>query len=265
MTAEKTTDITPTDEDAKIPPVVAILRQYQTNIEQSLPKTMTPARYKMLCENLLRQNPALLNVEPTTFLSAVLMSAQLGLEPGPPLGLSWIIPRRNKGIYEASFQIGYAGVRLLAYRSGMVKRIEAHVVHEGDDFDYAFQTPGGWRIDWNPSGVPTEEYTHVFCVAETVGGGELVEVMSRAEVIAHRDRYAQKDKKGKFGKAWRENEAAMGQKTTVIRVARQLPMSSEFQDAMVADGATPRELVPDLAGMMVLEADTEESNEDSDG
>jgi len=257
MTATK--DIATTDD--KVPPVVAILRKFETNIERSLPDGMTVERYKMLCENLLRQNKQLLNVDPVSFLSSVLMSAQLGLEPGPPLGLSWIIPRRNSGKLEASMQLGYRGLIQLAYRSGQVKRIEAHIVHEGDPFDYGFAIPGGWRIDWTPQGEPGRDWSHVFVVAETVLGAEMVEVMTVDEIRAHRDRYSKGWDKG--GSAWKSNEPEMARKVVTAKLCRQLPMSAEFRDAMVADGATPRELVPDLAGMMVLEASTEQ--EDADG
>jgi recombination protein RecT len=161
-------------------------------------------------------------------------------------------------------QIGYRGLIQLAYRSGQVKRIEAHIVQEGDEFDYRFG-PGGWAIDWRPLGEPDRDWSHVFCVAETILGAEMIEVMTVAEVRAHRDRYV----KGWDNKssAWSTNEPEMARKTVTAKLCRQLPMSAEFRNALVADGMTPRELRPDLAGSLALEieASPDTETEETDG
>jgi recombinational DNA repair protein RecT len=70
-------------------------------------------------------------------------------------------------------------------------------------------------------------------------------------VEAHRDRYVPEWKKSK---AWKENEPEMARKTVTAKLCRQLPMSAEFRNALVADGMTPRELRPDLTGVLALEA-----------
>ncbi len=239
------------------PPLVQLIRQYEPDLALALPDGMTPDRFFSTVINLVRATPQLLNADPITVVSSVLLSAQLGLEPGPPMGLSWIIPRRNKGRMEASMQLGYRGLIQLAYRSGQVKRIEAHIIHEGDEFDYKFSR-GGWVLDWKPEGTPDRDWSHVFCVAETILGAEMIEVMSKAEVLAHRDRYVKDAGKNR---AWKENEPEMGRKTVTAKLCRQLPMSSEFRNALVADGSTPREIKPELAGMIALEASTEDTEE----
>jgi recombination protein RecT len=240
------------------PPMIKLLRQYEPDLALALPDGMTEDRFKSIVLNQVRINKQLLNVEPLTLVASVMLSAQLGLEPGPPMGLSWIIPRRNRGQLEASMQIGYRGLVQLAYRSGNVKRIEAHIVEEGDDFDYRFGV-GGWAIDWKPLGEPGRDWTHVFCVAETVQGAEMVEIMTKAEVEAHRNRYSPQWDKG--GSAWKSNEPEMARKVVTAKLCRQLPMSSEFRMATVADGMTPRELRPDLVGSLALEASQQEETD----
>jgi recombination protein RecT len=175
------------------------------------------------------------------------------------MGFSWIIPRRNKGRLEASLQLGYQGLRQLAYRSGQVKQIDAYVIHDGDQFDYRYEIPAGWVLDWKPAGEPGRDWSHVFASAETVLGGRMVEVMTKAEVYAHRDRYVKEWQKSK---GWKDNEPEMARKTVLARLCRQLPMSSEFRNAMVADGSSPREVAPDLAGLTALEAAEVEEVED---
>jgi recombinational DNA repair protein RecT len=84
--------------------------------------------------------------------------------------------------------------------------------------------------------------------------------MSKGEVLAHRNRYVKDWQKNK---AWKENEPEMARKTVTARVCRQLPMSVEFRTALAVDGYTPRELAPDLAGLVALERATEEGIEDA--
>ena len=246
--------ITPRKSPDEDPPMIKLLRQYEPDLAAALPDGMTEDRFKSIVLNQVRQNRQLLTVEPLTLIASVLMSAQLGLEPGPPMGLSWIIPRRNKGQLEASMQVGYRGLVQLAYRSALVKRIEAHIVQVGDEFDYSYG-PGGASWTWKPAGDPGADWSHVFCVAETAMGAELFEVMSKAEVYHHRDRYVKDWGKNK---AWRENEPEMARKTVTAKLCRQLPLSAEFREALVADGMSPRELRPDLAHSLALEASVEE-------
>jgi recombinational DNA repair protein RecT len=84
--------------------------------------------------------------------------------------------------------------------------------------------------------------------------------MTKAEVEAHRNRYSPQWDKG--GSAWKSNEPEMARKVVTAKLCRQLPMSSEFREATVADGMTPRELRPDLVGALALEA---AQQEDTDG
>lgn len=249
-------EIARTKED---PPIIKLLGQYENDLAAALPAGMTEGRFQSIVVNQVRQNRALLGVEPMTLVASVLMSAQLGLEPGPPMGLSWIIPRKNRGREEASMQLGYRGLVQLAYRSGQVKRIEAHIVQDGDDFDFGYG-PGGPTWHWKSAGDPKADWSHVFAVAETAMGAEMFEVMSRAEVEHHRDRYV--TGWNSAGSAWKKNEPEMARKTVTARLCRQLPMSAEFRQAMVSDGMTPRELRPDLAGALALEASLSDDQEE---
>jgi recombination protein RecT len=242
------------------PPIVAALKQWEPDLIAALPDGYTASRFKSVCINLARANPQLLNVTPLSFVASVLMSAQMGLEPGAPLGLSWIIPRRIKGTLEANFQVGYQGLRQLAYRSGVVSHIEARIVHDGDEFTYEHGL-GGTNWKHIPEGTPDRDWTDVYCAARLATGAEPFESMTKAEVLAHRDRYVKDWSKSK---AWKENEPEMARKTVTARLCRQLPMSVEFRTALAVDGYTPRELAPDLAGLVALERSAEEPYDEND-
>ena len=62
----------------------------------------------------------------------------LGLEPNTPLGQAYLIPYTVKGVPTVQFQIGYKGLIDLAYRSGEIESIQAHVVYENDSFDFNY-------------------------------------------------------------------------------------------------------------------------------
>lgn len=245
------------------PPLVQLINQYSADLEAALPDGMTPGRFKSIIINQVRENRKLLECVPMTLIASALMAAQLGLQPGGAMGECWIIPRRNQGRWEANFQLGYKGLRQLAYRSAQVRMIEARIVWDGDEFDFAHGLGGtNWRH--KPSAVPTEEWSYVYAAAETVLGGEAFEAMSREQVLAHRDRYVQRQQNGDWPKGWRENEPEMARKTVTAALCRQLPMSVEFRDAMAADGSTPYSLTPDLAGLMSLEKGVEEEGPEDD-
>lgn len=244
MTSTKSTAIV----RAADPPIVALLKQYDSDITEALPLGYTAGRFKATCINVVRQTPDLLKCDPLSFVSTVLLAAQLGLEPGGQLGLSWIIPRRVNGKWTATFQVGYQGLRQLAYRSAVVTDIEARIVYDGDT--YRFQHGrGGTEWSHQQLGVPDRDWSDVYCVARTVQGTERFESMTKAEVIAHRDRYVPQWEKSK---AWRENEPEMARKVVTAALCRQLPMSVEFRTALLADGATPQQIAPDLAGLNEL-------------
>ncbi len=242
------------------PPIVAALKQWEPDLAEALPEGYTAGRFKSVCVNLARATPQLLNTTPLSFVSSVLMCAQMGLEPGAPLGLAWIIPRRNKGVLEASFQLGYQGLRQLAYRSGLVSAVEARIVFDSDEFKFVHGL-GGTNWTHEPAGIPDEDWTHVYATARLVTGAEPFEAMSLAEVEAHRDRYVQDWNRNK---AWTEHGPEMARKTVTAKLCRQLPMSVEFRTALAVDGSTPRELAPDLAGLVALERGTEDDEAEID-
>jgi recombination protein RecT len=232
------------------PPLVVLLKAYDADISEALPAGYTPGRFKATCINVVRQNTDLLKCDPLSFVSTVLLAAQLGLEPGGQLGLSWIIPRRVDGKWTATFQIGYQGLRQLAYRSGVVSFVEARIVYQGDTFSYRHGM-GGTVWSHDELGEPGREWTDVYCTAHLVTGAQPFEAMTKAEVLDHRDRYVPQWQKSK---AWKENEPEMARKTVTAALCRQLPMDVEFRTALVADGAAPQQIAPDLAGLQAIAA-----------
>ena len=76
-------------------------------------------------------NPGLLKCNRSSFLRAMLQATQLGLELGGPMAEAHPIPFKDT----VNLIIGYQGLMRLARQSGEIASIEAHLVHDGDEFE----------------------------------------------------------------------------------------------------------------------------------
>ena len=195
----------------------------------ALPRHLTAERFARVALTEVRKNPMLAECDSASFLSALVQAAQLGLEIGSALGHAYLIPFRNtkKGIVECQLVTGYKGKIELARRSGQIKRLSAHVVYDGDKFEYCFgseeyvrHTPCG---NTNPTHI-----THGYAIAEFKDGAVQQEVMTRREIDAIRDR-------GRKNPVWDSDYAEMARKTLINRIAKYLPQSPEMADAIRID------------------------------
>jgi recombination protein RecT len=110
------------------------LQKAQPMIAAVLPKHMTPERILKIATAAVSRSPLLLQCSANSIVQAVVISSQLGLEPGGPLGHAALVPFKNNKTqkYEAQFIPMYRGLIDLARRSGNVLSVESHCVYEKD-------------------------------------------------------------------------------------------------------------------------------------
>ena len=161
-----------------------LIRAMEPQIKNALPTVMTPERFTRIVLTALSSNPKLGQCTPNSFLGAMMQAAQLGVEPNTPLGQAYLIPYRNKGTLECQFQLGYKGLIDLAYRSGAVQSIQAHEVHENDEFEYSYGLDG--TIKHKPALKDRGPVIAYYGVWKTKDGGYGYEVMSVDDVISVR-------------------------------------------------------------------------------
>ena len=106
---------------------------------------MSHERMTRIALSAVNSNPELTEVilnNPTSFLGALMQSAQLGLEPNTNLGHAYLIPYydKNSGKKIVNLQLGYMGLLDLAHRSGMYQKIFAMPVYKDDYFEYQYGT-----------------------------------------------------------------------------------------------------------------------------
>lgn len=220
-----------------------LIRAMEPQIKNALPTVMTPERFTRIVLTALSSNPKLGQCTPNSFLGAMMQAAQLGVEPNTPLGQAYLIPYRNKGTLECQFQLGYKGLIDLAYRSGAVQSIQAHEVHENDEFEYSYGIDG--TIRHKPALKDRGPVIAYYGVWKTKDGGYGYEVMSVDDVISVRDQYS-KAADSKFS-PWATNFDAMAKKTVLKRALKYAPLKTEFARALSQDNTIKTTIAPDMA------------------
>lgn len=220
-----------------------LIRAMEPQIKNALPTVMTPERFTRIVLTALSSNPKLGQCTPNSFLGAMMQAAQLGVEPNTPLGQAYLIPYRNKGTLECQFQLGYKGLIDLAYRSGAVQSIQAHEVHENDEFEYSYGLDG--TIRHKPALKDRGPVIAYYGVWKTKDGGYGYEVMSVNDVISVRDQYS-KAADSKFS-PWATNFDAMAKKTVLKRALKYAPLKTEFARALSQDNTIKTTIAPDMA------------------
>lgn len=220
----------------------AYIKRMEGEIKKALPSVLTPERFTRIVLSALSTNPKLQETTPESFLGAMMTAAQLGMEPNTPLGQAYLLPYYNskKRCLECQFQLGYKGLIDLAYRSGEVSTIQAHVVYEHDKFSYAYGLEP--QLEHVPAMGDRGSPTHVYAVFRTKDGGYSFGVMSIDDVRRHAQRYSKSFENG----PWQTNFEEMAKKTVLKRVLKYAPLKSDFARCVSQDGAVHTELSDDM-------------------
>ena len=238
------------------------IKSMEGEIKKALPSVITPERFTRMVLSALSTNPKLAVCTPKSFLGAMMAAAQLGLEPNTPLGQAYLIPYKNKGVDEVQFQLGYKGLIDLAYRSGEVELVQAHVVYANDTFECEYGLEP--KLVHKPADKDRGEPIKVYAMFKTKSGGYGFEVMSMDDVRIHAEKYSQAYKTG-FS-PWKTNFEEMAKKTVLKKVLKYAPLKSDFVRGVVQDETIKTELAEDMydvSDTTVYEADFTEVNEDT--
>lgn len=218
------------------------IKTMEGEIAKALPSVITPERFTRIVLSAISVNPALASCTPASFLGAMMTSAQLGLEVNTPLGQAYVLPYKNKGVLEAQFQLGYKGLIDLAYRSGEVEVIQAHVVHENDEFvcEYGLEP----KLTHKPADKERGAPVKVYAMFRTKSGGFGFEVMSMDDVRAHAEKYSKAY--GNSYSPWNTSFEEMAKKTVLKRVLKYAPLKSDFVRSVTQDETIKKDLAADM-------------------
>ena len=202
----------------------------QTGAKQfatALPKHINSDRFVRIAITTIRQNPKLAQCNQESLLGALMVSAQLGLEPGV-LGQCYLIPYGR----ECQFQIGYKGMIELLRRSGQLKDIYAYSVYENDEFEMTYGLDRD--LKHKPNLQDRGNFVGCYCVAVLKDDTRAFEYMTKEEIEAHGKKFSKTYGNG----PWKSDFEAMAHKTVVKKMLKWLPLSVEFLEMANKDEKT---------------------------
>ena len=183
----------------------------------ALPKHINSERFVRIAITTIRQNPKLAQCNQESLLGALMVSAQLGLEPGT-LGQCYLIPYGR----ECQFQIGYKGMIELLRRSGQLKDIYAYSVYENDEFEMTYGLER--NLKHKPNLQDRGNFIGCYCVAVLKDDARAFEYMTKEEIETHGKKFSKTYGNG----PWKTDFEAMAHKTVVKKMLKWLPLSVEF-------------------------------------
>jgi recombination protein RecT len=223
--------IVPADGDETL--VVAVKKE-RASFEQALKgMTLSAERFERIVLTEIRKTPKLMECSKASFLGAVTVAAQMGLEFGP-LGLAYLVPFYNKKERRLDCQLilGYRGYLDLARRSGDIKSIVARPVYERDTFRFWSDEDGDHLTHEPWLEEDRGEIVRYYGRAVFTNGGNHVQVMSLADIAARRGR---SQTAGSGYSPWDTDPIPMSCKTVIRAMVPWLPLTSEVGEGIAAD------------------------------
>lgn len=211
--------------------VFDVIQRQQEEFKKVLPSHMGGEhgirRFVRMAVTTVKRVPKLQSCDATSLMGCLMDCAQLGLEPDSVLGTAYILPYKDK----ATLIIGYKGLIQLAYRSKAVKGLQAEVVYAKDTFENVLGSEPKLthvRCDDEDPG----KLTHAYAVAELDGGAKIWRVLSARDI----ERVKKSSQSAGFPNSpWTQHPEEMWKKSAIKALAKMLPLSPEFADAISKD------------------------------
>lgn len=179
----------------------------------------------------VQANPKLAQCSKTSFATALMQCARLGLKPGGKEGHLFLIPRNG----HVTVQLGYKGLIALGMRNGQIVRVNANVVYQ-EDIDAGFFTASYEppMIDHKPLiNGKKETLVAAWAVAKFVNGERVQVILTKSDLDSRRARAMGGGKSG----PWKDDYAAMARKSALRALfsGGLIPLSDDMIAALTTD------------------------------
>lgn len=211
-------------------------------------KVMKPDDMVRLTLMAASRNQDLFRCSQDSIVRALLDAATLGVKPGGLLGRGYLVPRFNGKlqIHECSFDPGWRGLVDIARRSGVLKRIEAHVAFRDEKF--VVRMAPFTTIEHEPRPDLTPEQTKYDCIVAAYAVAELTDGATQVEVVWKRDLDKIKNvSKAKSG-PWFDWPGEQARKSAVRRLCKYLPFEPESDMGRAIEMSDRSDQVIDVDG-----------------
>ena len=225
--------------------------KFRDEIAKALPKHLTPDRFIRVAVSALTRTPKLRDCDQVSLFGALLTLSQMGIEPDGRRAHLIPFENRRRGVTECQLIIDYKGLAEMAMRSGVVSYLHADVVCEHDQFEENMGEIITHKIDRRQ---PRGDVYAAYAFCKFKDGTAKAEVMSRDEIEAIRKR----SRAGSAG-PWITDWNEMAKKTAFRRLAKWLPLSPEFRDAVESDDE-PMPAIEVKAAKVVAPVESEEDD-----
>ena len=199
----------------------------KTQFAAALPHHLSADRFCRIALTALTRTPKLMDCTPESLMRCLLDLSAYGIEPDGRR--AHLIPYGNT----CTLILDWKGLAELAMRSGIIAKLHADIVCENDVFTYNMGEVTQHVIDWKQ---PRGAMYAAYAMAVTKDGPIFVAVMNKEEIDGIRKR----SKAGNSG-PWVSDYNEMAKKTAFRRLAKWLPLSAEFRDAVDKDDDFPHE------------------------
>lgn len=210
--------------------IQTFMRDARTLIQRAYLEASTPKRPRD-DEYGGDKDVSLLECPEKSILAALMTCAQLGLRIGVN-NEAILKPRWSKRHQRhlAVFEAGYQGLQKLAYQSGAVRLIYAQEVYSEDEF--SIRRGHDEQLRHEPALIDDPGGIKLFYAFAKLSNGEcLFEHWMNSRMERFREEYAPQ-----FGPWWGAlTYPQMGRKTMLKQLAKQLPITGEFAEAVIAD------------------------------
>jgi|KBSMisStaDraftv2_1062788.scaffolds.fasta_scaffold00871_3 phage RecT family recombinase len=221
------------------PPMVMLRERFEARrneLKNMLPSDISPEVFIRAFTTGATLNPKIQACTWSSIWDACIKAARAGLLPDGVEGA--IVPFKTEAQWIPMVQ----GVLRSARRSGQLSWIDANVVRQGEQFDYAITQDGPRFLH-----VPGEDFKapilRAYAVARTKDGAFYSAVMSKTEIDKHRS-YS---RAGRDDSPWNTWYEAMAIKTAIKGLGKYLP---SVRDAVADDDSLaelPAETTPQIA------------------
>lgn len=208
----------------------------QEQLIAALPRHYTPDQFTTIVRTQINRNPKLAECDQSSFLTAMITAAQMGIAPDGRGG--HLIPRFNSRSQrmECTFQPDYKGLVGLVRKNENVADIYAEVVYEND----SFKVTKGLHRDLIHEQDPKKERgaaIGAYAVIAYKDGTHSWEWMPRADIENVRNRsdsWKAHVAKG-YDTPWKTDEGEMFKKTALKRLIKLADISQETSDRLAVD------------------------------
>lgn len=210
------------------------IKRSEAQFALALPRHVSPDRFLRSALTALNTVPKLAQCSQTSVLAGLMQAAQLGLEVADVRGQAYLIPRKNRGEMQATFQLGFRGMIDLAARAGIT--VDVDVIRENDVYDYQRGTDP--KLYHKPTLGNRGQAIAYYAVANFADGRRAsFVIMGRNEVEEHRDKFAStRDYNSKeITGPWVDHFDAMALKTVVRKLLNYLPTTVELRQIVEAE------------------------------